>query len=71
MTLYSTNCPRCKVIEAKLKKTGVDFDIVTDVDKVVEVGKKAGIMSAPILEKNGVYFDFVSAIKEIDNERNI
>lgn len=69
VVLYSTNCPRCRVIELKLKKEGIDFKIVTDLDTVLSIGKKAGINSAPILEVGGKFFDFPAAIKYI-NEGN-
>lgn len=56
--LYSTNCPKCMVLEKKLSSAGVDFEIVTDVD----VMQEKGFMSAPMLEVNGKALDFKEAI---------
>ena len=61
--LYSTGCAKCKVIETKLNQLQVPFELVTDVDKVVEVGHSCGINTAPILLVDGNYYDFSSAIK--------
>ena len=72
-TLYSTNCPKCKVLETKLTQMGVKFDTVTDNEEVTEVGKSNGILSAPILKVGDKYFDFSNAIKylkEIANNAN-
>ena len=40
MKLYSTKCPKCLVLEAKLKLKNLDFDLVTDIDEVVKIGKE-------------------------------
>lgn len=64
MILYSTHCPKCIVVETKLKQAGVEFTVVDDVDKVVEVGNANDITSAPILEADdGKFYDFAEAIK--------
>ena len=63
--LYSTNCPKCKVIEMKLKQANVEFEVITDIDKVVEVGKANGLTSAPILQVDNNYYDFAKAVEYI------
>lgn len=49
VTLYTTNCPRCKVLEKKLQMAGVDFTISEDINKMLELGFKA----APVLVIDG------------------
>lgn len=44
--LYSTNCPKCKVLESKLKSRNIQFDVITDIDVI----RKTGYTEAPILE---------------------
>ena len=61
--LYSTNCPKCKVVETKLKQMNIEFVLETDVDTVVSVGREKGIMSAPILQVDDAFMDFTTAIK--------
>lgn len=68
MVLYSTHCPKCKILETKLKQADLQFAVVDDVDEM----KKMGITSAPLLVVDGVAHDFNNAIKwlkERDNEK--
>ena len=67
VVLYSTNCPKCKVMELKLKQKNIDFRVETDPEIVVAKGKEVGIMSAPILNINDNYFDFANGVKELNN----
>ncbi len=60
--LYTTHCPKCKVLTAKLKAKGVNYEEVTDVD----VMRDRGFMSAPMLEVDGKIMTFVEAIKWVN-----
>ena len=62
ITLYSTNCPKCKILEQKLNQKGVDYTLCTDID----VMEEKGFMAAPMLEKDGEVMDFGTAIKWIN-----
>lgn len=64
--LYSTNCPKCMVLEKKLSSAGVDFEIVTDVD----VMQEKGFMSAPMLEVDGSVLDFKDAVNWVNTRGN-
>lgn len=59
--LYSTDCPRCKVLEKKLAQTGIEFSVDKDFD--VEKFIERGIRSAPILEVDGEYKKFEEAVQ--------
>ena len=59
IVLYSTNCPKCKVLEKKLDSIGVDYTIVTDEDLMIS----KGFSSAPMLEVDGNIMDFGNAVK--------
>ena len=63
INLYSTNCPQCKVLEAKLNKGGFEFTKITDRDKLMEVSEKTGLKTAPILEDEGKFYSFTDAVK--------
>lgn len=52
--LYSTNCPKCHVLEKKLANKKIDFNVITDEDIMLE----KGFMSAPMLEVDGNVMDF-------------
>ena len=62
ITLYSTNCPKCKVLEQKLTQKGVQFELCTDIDTM----EKKGFMMAPMLEIDGEIMDFGAAVKWIN-----
>lgn len=61
--LYSTHCPRCEVLEEKLKIKGIKYIE----ENSVEVMQEKGITSVPILEYNGELLDFINAVKLINS----
>jgi len=61
--LYSTNCPKCNILEKKLFSANIDFSIETD----VEIMQSKGFMSAPMLEVDGKIMDFGNAIKWVNS----
>ena len=63
VTLYSTHCPKCMVLEQKLKQKNISFEVVDDTDKVVEYGREHNIKSAPLLDVDGTPHDFSAALK--------
>jgi len=63
--LYSTHCPKCKVLEQKLESKNIDYEEITDVNIMIE----KGFMTMPMLEVNDEVMDFVTAYTWI-NERN-
>lgn len=63
--LYSTNCPRCKILKSKLDKKGITYSVVNDVDKMLNMG----VVVVPILEVDGVRMSFKEAINWINNDK--
>ena len=61
VVLYSTHCPKCKVLALKLKQKSIDYEEIND----VEVMKSKGFVSAPKLEVDGVVYDFKEAVEWI------
>ena len=68
VTLYSTKCPICNVVSAKLKQKNIIYDEINDVDTMIA----KGFMTAPMLEVDGKIMNSAEAMKFIDNytERN-
>lgn len=64
IVLYSTHCPRCNVLESKLKQKNISFEENNDVDLMVE----KGFVTAPVLEIDGVAFDFKEAVDWIGGQ---
>ena len=57
ITLYSTHCPMCNVIEKKLKMAKLEYDVVEGVDEI----RKLGYLSAPVLQVDEDYYIFKEA----------
>ena len=64
--LYSTNCPRCMVLEKKLQNKKIEFEKITNFNEQELI--EAGFDSAPVLEVDGEKKDYKAAIVWI-NER--
>ena len=62
--LYEHGCPRCKVLKAKLDKSGIKYENIND----VEVMKAKGFSEAPKLEVDGTIMDFKDAVKWIGEQ---
>lgn len=60
--LYSTHCPRCKVLVAKLNQKNVKFEEITDINTM----EKLGIMSVPMLLVDDKLMDFKEAVTWIN-----
>lgn len=61
--LYSTHCPKCNVLEKKLKQKNISYEEVND----IEIMKKKGYLSAPILEIDDVNMDFKTAFNYVES----
>lgn len=62
VTLYTTHCPKCNVLTAKLNEKGIQYEEVDDVNTMIS--KK--IMTAPYLEVDGNLMDFVNAVNWVN-----
>lgn len=65
LILYSTNCPRCKVLKMKLDAQHLSYTIETDVDKMLALG----IKTAPVLSVNGQMLQAAEAAKWINSQK--
>ena len=63
ITLYTIGCPKCKVLEMKLKQKKVEYETIED----MEVMKEKGFMSLPILEVDGNAYNFSEAVKFLNS----
>ena len=62
--LYSTGCPKCNVLEAKLNSKSIKYEVCGD----IKVMQSKGMMSAPNLEVDGKLMDFSAAIKWVNEQ---
>jgi glutaredoxin len=63
--LYSNGCPKCKVLETKLKQKDIEYEHISDIDVMME----KGFMSMPMLQVDNKLMNFTEANTWI-NERN-
>ena len=61
--LYTTHCPKCRVLEGKLKSKNIVFTTFTNVDEMIQLG----ITESPVLDYNGQRMDFVDAINFVNS----
>lgn len=66
ITLYSTNCPRCKVLEAKLAQKDIQYTLCTD----VSIMQSKGFTEAPVLEVDDKILSFAEAIRFVNDWTN-
>ena len=46
MILYSTGCPRCRVLQRKLDEAGISYEVNSNIERMTALG----LRSAPALE---------------------
>lgn len=63
VTLYTTHCPKCHVLERKLSEKWIEYEEVTDIDKMLSMGFE----SVPILDVNEKVMNYTEAIEWIKN----
>lgn len=62
--LWSTHCPRCKVLTLKLQQKGIEYTENTDIEQM----KEKGFKEVPKLEVNGMVMDFKEAVEWIKEQ---
>ena len=62
--LYTTHCPKCNVLETKLKSKNIEFEICEDIDLMLS----KGLQQAPYLEVDNELMDFSKAIKWVNEK---
>lgn len=60
--LYTQGCPKCKVLEMKLKQKNIDYETISD----IEIMKNKGISSLPVLEVDDKLYNFTDAVKFVN-----
>lgn len=62
ITLYTTNCPKCKILKKKLDDKHISYEIVSDVNTMLDLG----IRVAPILKVDEKMLDFGEAVRYVN-----
>ena len=64
LILYSTDCPKCKVLKQKLNDKNIDFNEVNDVEEMA----KKGIEKVPVLGLGDKLMSFVEANQWVNDQ---
>lgn len=57
--LFTTHCPKCNVIVKKLNNAGIQYETNEDIEEM----RKRGYTSAPMLDVDGISYDFSQILK--------
>lgn len=61
--LYSTHCPKCNILEKKLKQKNITYKEIND----IEIMKEKGYLTVPVLEVNGTSMNFKQAVDWVNS----
>lgn len=64
ITLYSNDCPRCKILESKLDSKNIQYNKKEDFDELIE----KGIQSAPVLKVHNEFLLFKEAVDWVNEQ---
>lgn len=64
VTLYSTGCPKCKILEKKLLQKSIVFQVVTDRELMISLG----FSTMPVLKVNDKIMNFKEAVNWVNKE---
>ena len=64
IVLYSTGCPKCRMLEAALKNKKASYEICDDIDKMLALG----FMEAPLLQIDNKVLPYKEAMKFVMEE---
>jgi len=66
VTLYTTHCPQCAILENLLKEKGIEYSTVDDTYEMIQLG----IRSAPCLGVDDKIMKFPDAYNWVQNGGN-
>lgn len=64
ITLYTTHCPKCVVLEKKLQQKGIEYNTVEEIAKMEQLG----IYFTPALEVDKKVMNFTNAIAWVNEQ---
>ena len=63
LIMYSTGCPKCRILKMKLDASGLPFSIHDDIDEMMAMGFR----SVPVLSVDGKLYTFTDAVRWVNN----
>ena len=60
--LFSSGCPKCKVLKQKLDDKKIEYEVSEDFDELIA----QNLQTVPVLKVDGEYYQFGEAIKVVN-----
>ena len=57
ITLYTTHCPMCNILENLLERKDLSYEVVDDINVMIE----KGFTAAPVLQVDDVIYNYPQA----------
>ena len=67
--VYSTRCPKCKILIKRLEQNGIEFNVIEHLSDIYEVAERYGIKEAPFVIKDNEVYNFTEAMTAITEGR--
>ena len=64
LILYTTHCPKCEILKAKLDAKNIKYHMIDD----VEIMKEKGLTTVPVIQVNGELLEFKAAVDWVNNQ---
>ena len=61
--LFTTHCPKCLILEEKLKQKNIEYEEHTDVDEMI----KLGYLTVPVLIVDAKEYSFGEAVQWVNS----
>lgn len=62
IVLFSSGCPKCKVLKQKLDDRKIEYEVSENFDELIE----QNLQTVPVLKVDGEYYQFGEAIKVVN-----
>lgn len=62
ITLYSTGCPKCMILAAKLDQKGIKYEVNDSIEEM----ESLGFSTVPMLKVDDKIYNFSEAVKYIN-----
>lgn len=62
IVLFSSGCPKCKVLKQKLDDKKIKYEVSEDFDELMQ----QNLQTVPVLKVNGKYYQFSEAIRMVN-----
>ena len=62
--LYSTGCPKCKVLKSKLDEKGIKYQVNDNIQYMLD----KGITTVPVLKVENDLLNFTDAVKWVNSQ---